>query len=121
MAFSDPQTVTINAVANSLARVAQDPTGVFLTSDGLMKLSVGQSTSKGGRNRRLLRFDHSKVAADPFNSTLNAKYSMAVYVVVDVPSVGYTVADQKLVTDGVMAYLTASSGARMSQLLGGEK
>lgn len=121
MAFSDPQTITINAVAQVCARTDQDPQGIFITSDGLVKETIGQANSGTNRFRRLLRLDHSKIAANPFDSTLNAKYNMAVYVVVDVPVVGYTVAEQKLVTDGFMNYLTASSGAVMLKLLGGEK
>jgi hypothetical protein len=121
MAFADPQSITINAVALSLARVAQDPQGTFLTSDSLVKETIGQSANGANRFRRLIRLDHSKIAANPFDSTLNARYNMACYVVVDVPSVGYTVTEQKQVTDGFMTYLTASSGAKMLQLLGGEK
>lgn len=121
MAFSDPQSITINAVALSLARTDQDPKGVFVTSDGLVKETIGQEANGANRYRRLLRLDHSKIAANPFDSTLNAKYNMSVYIVVDVPAVGYTVAEQKQVTDGFVAYLSATSGARMSQLLGGEK
>lgn len=121
MAFADPQSITINAVALTLARVAQDPQGTFVTSDALVSETIGQQVTANGRNRRLIRLDHSKVAANPFDSTLNAKYNMAVYVVVDVPNVGYTVTEQKQVTDGFMTYLTASSGAKMLQLLGGEK
>lgn len=121
MAFSDPQAITINAVALSLARVDQDPQGKFVTSDGLVEEVIGQQAAGTGRYRRLLRLNHSKIAANPFDSSLNAKYNMAVYVVVDVPQVGYTVTEQKQVTDGFMTYLTASSGARMLQLLGGEK
>jgi len=45
---------------------------------------------------------------------------MSTYLVVDVPLVGYDVASEKLVTDGFIAYLSASSGAKMTQLLGGE-
>lgn len=121
MAFADPQTVTINSVAQVMARVNQDPQGTFITSDGLIGEVIGQAPAGKDRFRRLLRLNHSKIAANPFDSTLNARYNMSVYVVVDVPAVGYTVAEQKLVTDGFMAYLTASSGAKMSQLLGGEK
>lgn len=121
MAFSDPQTITINSVAQTLARTDQDPQGVFVTSDGLIKETIGQQKTGKGRIRRLCRLDHSKIAANPFDSTLNAKYNMAAYLVVEVPEVGYTVAEAKLVTDGFLAYLTASSGAKMTQLLGGEK
>jgi hypothetical protein len=41
-------------------------------------------------------------------------------MVVDVPVFGYTVAEAKVIVDGLVAYLTASSGARVTQILGGE-
>jgi hypothetical protein len=67
-----------------------------------------------------MRINHSKIAADPFQSTLNAKYSMSAYVVFDVPPVGYTVAEQKQVIDGFIAQLNASSGALITKVLGNE-
>jgi hypothetical protein len=45
---------------------------------------------------------------------------MSAYLVVDVPSTGYSVAEQKQIVDALTAYLTASSGAKVTQLLGGE-
>jgi hypothetical protein len=40
--------------------------------------------------------------------------------VVDCPTVGYTLTEKKQLVDALTAYLTASSGARVTQLLGGE-
>jgi hypothetical protein len=45
---------------------------------------------------------------------------MSTYLVVDVPVTGFTIAETKQIIDGLTAYLTASSGARVTQLLGGE-
>lgn len=119
MAFSDPQSVTISGSANSLPRTSSDVNaGVFTKDDGNVALRV--SHQKGKRTRRLIRLDHAKVATDPFISTVNARYSMSVQLVVDVPNVGYTIAEQKAIVDALTAYLTASSGARATQLLGGE-
>jgi hypothetical protein len=119
MAFSDPQVVTISAGANDLHRVgAGKDQSWYRTNNGLVTLSA--SHQYGKRVRRNLRLDHSKVAANPFDSTLNAKYSMSTYIVFDVPVVGYTVADQKAVWDGFHTYLGATSGAIVSKLLGGE-
>jgi hypothetical protein len=120
MAFADPQSVTINAVAQSLARVSSGTyQGVFQKDDGLVGLQISHVLGSS-RTRHTLRLNHAKIAANPFDSTLNAKYSMSAYVVVDVPIVGYTIAEQKQVVDGLTAYLTASSGARVTQLLGNE-
>jgi hypothetical protein len=118
VAFADPQSVTINAVANSLPRISSGVnTGAFQKDDTTVALSV--SHQYGKRTRRQLRLDHSKIAADVFTSD-NVKYSMSAYLVVDVPETGYTVAEQKQIVDALTAYLTASSGAKVTQLLGGE-
>jgi hypothetical protein len=119
MAFADPQSVTINAVANSLPRTSTlGNSGVFTKDDGTVKLSV--SHAYGKRNRRTIRLDFSKIAADPLISAQNIRYSMSTYIVVDVPVTGFTITEQKQIVDALTAYLTASSGARVTQLLGGE-
>lgn len=120
MAFSDPQSVTINAVANSLPRVSSGVrSGQFAKDDGNIVLTVDHAPSKG-RVRRTVRIDHRKVAADPLMAGANRQYSMSAYLVVNVPDVGYSIAEQKQIVDGLTAYLTASTGARVTQLLGGE-
>lgn len=119
MAFSDPQSVTISAVANSMPRTSQDPQGIFVKDDGNLKLTISHTTSN--KTRRLIRLDHSKIAADPLISAQNIKYTMGCYLVVETPPTGYTVAEAKAILDGFLVYLTASSGAKLTQLLGGEK
>ena len=70
MAFADPQSVTINAIANSLARVPSAPnSGAFLKDDGLVGLNITQNMGK--RNRRTIRLNHSKIAADPLLAGVN--------------------------------------------------
>lgn len=119
MSFADPQSVTINAVAQTLPRTSSGTnTGTFTKDDGTVALSVTHAYGK--RTRRTVRIDHKKIAPDPFVSTLNVSRSMSVYMVADLPTDGYTVAEQKQIIDALTAYLTASSGARVTQLLGGE-
>lgn len=119
MAFTDPQSVTINAIANSLPRISSGVNlGVFQKDDGNVKLSVSHTYAK--RTRRVVRLDFAKIAADPLIAAQSIKYSMSAYVVVDLPVTGFTVAEAKQVIDGLTLYLTASTGARVTQLLGGE-
>lgn len=119
MAFADPQSVTINAVANSLPRVSTGVNqSVYQKDDSNVKLTP--SHQYGKRTRRTIRLDFSKIAPDPLISSQNIKYSMAAYLVVDVPITGFTLAEQKQIVDALTLYLTASSGARVTQLLGGE-
>lgn len=118
MALAD-QTVTINSVAIALPRTGSSlNSGKFSSADGLVSETVSHDIGK--RTRHLLRIDHNKVAADPFQASINAKYSMSAYIVVDVPPVGYTVAEQKQVVDGFIAQITASSGALITKVLGNE-
>lgn len=117
--FSDPQTLTINAVANPLPRISSGVnSGIFSKDDGNVKLSF--SHQYGKRNRRQIRVDFRKVAADPLATGYNKEYSMSTYLVVDHPPVGFSITEQKQIVDALTAYLTASSGANVTKLLGGE-
>lgn len=119
MSFADPQSVTIVGGATSLPRIgSSENRGMFQSADGLNRLTV--SSAYGNRIRRTARLDLSKVAADPFESTINNKYSMSAYIVVDLPTVGYTTADVVTNTAGLLTWLTASTNAKLTQLLGGE-
>lgn len=120
MAFSDPQTVTINAVPHTLARVNGTAPGVgtFQKDDNTVRLTVSDTYNK--RTRRALQLTSSKIAADPLISGVNLRLDFKCTIVVDEPAVGYTRAEAKQIVDGLLAYLTASSGAKVTQLLAGE-
>lgn len=119
MAFSDPQSVTINSVAVTLPRTSSGiNSGVFSKDDGTVKLLVSHAFGK--RTRRTVRIDHRKIITDPLVTATNIEKSLSVYLVVDAPNTGYSVAEAKQIVDALTAYLTATSGARTTQLLGGE-
>jgi hypothetical protein len=117
--LADPQSVTYNSGSVSLPAVGRGVnTSSYQKDDGTMKLSI--SHAYGKRTRRTVRLDFSKIAADPLVSAQNIKYSMSAYLVIDQPVTGFTVAESKLVVDALTAYLTASSGAKVTAVLGGE-
>jgi hypothetical protein len=119
MAFADPQSITINAVATSLPRTSSGVnTGTFTSNDGNLQQVV--SHAYGKRTRRPIRVNSSKIAADPLLTNTNSKFSGSVYLVADFPVAGFTVTEQKQIIDGFIAALSASSGAKITQLLGGE-
>jgi len=120
MAFSDPQSVTVNAVAQSMPRTSSgSDRGAFKKDDGTYTLSISHDYGSKA-TRRLIRLDNFKVAPDPLFPAQNTPYQAAVHLVVTEPPVGYTNAELKLIVDGFLAYLTASSGAMITKLLGGE-
>jgi hypothetical protein len=45
---------------------------------------------------------------------------MSTYIVADVPVTGFSVTEQKQIVDALVAWLSASSGANITRLLGGE-
>lgn len=119
MALTDPMSVTIAGTAISLPRVS---TGVnsstYNSNDSLTKLSV--SHQYGKRSRHVIRLDTRKVAADPLSTVQNLEYSESVYLVIDHPKVGYTVAQTKADVDALVAALAATSGALVTKIVGGE-
>lgn len=115
MAFADPQTVLTQSLARTSSGVNS---GSFKKDDGTRQLDIGHQY--GRRTRRVIKLTDTKIAVDPLVPSNNKPYSMSVSLVVDTPTTGYTVAEAKVIVDGLVAYLTASSGARVAQLLGGE-
>lgn len=119
MSFADPQSVTIGGTPISLPRTATgNGSGGFTSSDNAVALTV--ASSYGKRTRRTVRLAQSKVVSDPFISGTSKPVNMSAYLVVDTPVNGYTVAEAKTVVDALVAYLSASTGAKVTQLLGGE-
>lgn len=117
--LSDPQSVTISATPHSLPRTTSGVNlGEFTKDDGTIKMRVQHSY--GGRTRRVIRLDHSKIAADPLISAQSIKYSTGMYIVFDVPPTGYTPAEILAIWTGFAAQLAASSNAVITKVLGGE-
>lgn len=120
MALSDPQTITINGVAKTLARTSTDTnTSIYRTADSeLMATIAHQFTAK--RARHFITMVHSKVAPDPLFPAQNSPYSSTLRLTSDVPLVGYTVSELQLQFRGFAAWLTAASEATYVKVLGGE-
>jgi len=119
MAYADPQSVTYNAVPISLPRVETGKNeSKYTSSDGLVSLSA--SSTYGRRVRRVLRLDHAKVTSDPYIPAQNQKVSMSVYMVFDVPVVGYTLTEAMYGYSALKGQMTASSDLLITKLLGGE-
>lgn len=116
--FADPQSVTVNAVAQSLARTSSSENGgKFAKSDRSYKMEINHQY--GRRQRHQIKLTHDSLVANPLVSGQNINQSSSVYIVVDLP-VGYDTATAKLDIDGFVAFLAASSGSAVTKLLGGE-
>lgn len=115
--FSDPQSVTVNAVAIPLPRTASGiNSGAFNSADGNTKLSIAHQYGK--RNRRTVRLDTRKIAADPLLDGVSREYSMSTYLVIDHPTVGFSNAEVEKQVKAVTDYL-ATAGYAL-KVIGGE-
>jgi len=119
MAFADPQSITINAVATSIPRVSTGVNGsTYQSGDGNTKLTV--SSTYGKRTRRSVRIDSTKIAPNPLIAAQNIAFSMSAYLVVDVPLTGFSVAEQNYIVQSLSLWLSATSGSNTLKVLGGE-
>jgi len=115
--FSEPQTVTINAVAKSLPRVGLGTyDGTFESSTDGLKLRVTHNFGK--RIRRTVRLDSRDITADPFLDGTNRPVSMSAYLVIDVPTMGYTPTQISQNVQGLIDWL--DTPANLSKVLGSE-
>jgi hypothetical protein len=117
--LSDPQSITISGSATSLPKTSQGPgTGTFTSADTAISEVI--SHSYGKRVRRVARLNISKISTDVLIPSQNARSAASMSVVFDVPVNGYSVAEIKAAWDGFAAQLAASSGAMVTQILGGQ-
>jgi len=117
--FTDPQSVTVNAVAISLPRVSTGAdSATYRSADGLTTMSVRHLYGK--RYRRSIQLSQTSTVADPLIPANSQVVRQNVTVTFDVPPVGLTTTVQKQLADGLLAYLSASTGAQVTKILGGE-
>lgn len=114
--LSDPQSVTVNAVAISLPKTSSGQTvNVYTSGDGLTSMAVRQNTTST-RFRREIRISQQKIAADPI-SAVNKQVGVSVYLVIDEPRWGFTDAEIGYLIDALKAW---SSSTNYNKVLAGE-
>lgn len=117
--FADPQSVTIDAVAQSLPRVTVgDHSASYTKDDETVSLSISHQTTKAGRVRRLARLDIMKVAPDPFRPADSREVRASYQFVIDEPEDGAFSNTEGLANaKGLIGFL---SDANVTKLLAGE-
>jgi hypothetical protein len=118
--LSDPQSVKPTGGSS----VSLPTTGrgidksIYTSADGNTVLTISHTLKS--RRRYQARLDFSKIAADPLISAQNIKYSLSAYLVIDVPVTGFTTAEAMAQVGGLLAYLSASTNAKVTSILGNE-
>jgi hypothetical protein len=118
--FSDPQSVMVNAVSQSLPRIGTiaPNSGRFQKDDGSYLLTLSHVVGK--RTQRKLRLDHSKIITDPFATDRGLPVNFSIFTTLDVSPIGYTNAELVNGLVAVADWLKASTNANATMLVGGE-
>lgn len=114
--FTDPQSVTVNAVAQSMPRVQVDGLkSIYQKADASYKLTISHIVSNK-RVRSMCRIDQRAIVADPLTA-VNDYETLSFYSVIDRPEVGFTQAQIEQLVTGFQAWLTT---ATVDKLIGQE-
>lgn len=116
--FADPISITINAIAKSLARTGTGvDAGAFSDVTRAFRLAIAHSY--GRVTSRVIKLTVDSLVANPLVSGQQIPQTMSVHLVIKTPP-GYDTTTAKQNVDGFVAYLAASSGAAVTKLLAGE-
>lgn len=112
MAFTDPQTLTVDATPHTLNLVESDgKKSVYSTADEAFKMTISHQESKN-RTRRMVRIDNRKVATDPLSST-NEYKNLGVYIVVDEPEYGFEDTDIDNIIQALEVWLDTAAALKL--------
>lgn len=110
--FTDPQSITINAVAKSMPRISvKDLSAIYQTSDEAFKLTVSHLKSNK-RVRSMSRIDQRAIVVDPLSSE-NDYDTLSVYTVIDRPEVGFSLTQLDQLVTGYFAWHSPATVARL--------
>ncbi len=114
--FSDPTSITVNAVAKSMARTGTGINQAEYTHPEGYKLKI--SHSYGKRERSVFRLDSRKIGADPLATGINKEYAASVYFVLDQPVVGFSDTEITNICNALLDALKVSGN--LAKFVGGE-
>lgn len=113
MAFTDPQSVTINSIASSMPRVeSSGQKSVYRDATSEHKLTLSHQSTGKKRIRHAVRLDVRKIVADPLTA-INDYEDLSMYIVIDEPEYGFADADIALILTGFLAWFTSGNVAKV--------
>lgn len=110
--FSDPQSITVNAVAKSLVKIIDDGLkSIYKSADGVWTFTISHQIS-GGRTRRMVRVDQKVTATDPLMAT-SVYQSLGIYLVIDEPPFGFTGTEVNYVVQALKTWLDSTAVGKL--------
>lgn len=117
MAFADPQSATLNAVAISLPRIGSG-VGTYSSADGAVILSVRHQS--GNRITSSIQLRQSKLVSDPLRPADYKPVNAFVTLTVNRPIQGFSQVELLDLVNSLIANLAAGTDANKKKLLGQE-
>jgi len=110
--FSDPQVITVNAVAQSMPRVETNgKKSIYQKNDGSFTLTVSHSASKD-RIRSMARIDQKAIVPDPLTA-VNDYETLSFYAVIDRPMAGFSTTQVDQLIAGFKTWLDTTASGRL--------
>jgi len=107
--FADPQSVTVNSVAQSLARILiEGKKCVYQKADATFTLTISHQQIAGDRLRSMARIDQRAVVPDPLTA-VNDYETLSFYFVIDRPLVGFTSTQVEQLIAGLKTWLDSTA------------
>jgi len=121
VSFTEPLSLTVSGTTIALPRVSVgDRKSEYMSGDGLYEIIASHEGGKSKRFRRTLRLNTTKLAADPMRDDVNVERSMSLYMVFDLPPVGFSATEAFALYTGFKTMIIANSDIQITKLLGGE-
>jgi len=119
VAFSDPQTVTVNAVARPLPRyLTGTNVGTFTSADAITQLAIDPNGTRTRRSAKASIRENVSITDAGTGLTRIESHSFTIISNRPLTGVSDTVAEQ--LAAGLISWLTASTNANLKKLLAGE-
>jgi len=118
--FADPQSITYNAVAKSLACISRSSeNSVYRLNDTANNAIYTMTLSHTfkTRNRVVARIQRESITTDPLSTATNIDVSMAATFTCDFPNAGLTPVDAQQLGTALVTFL---SSANLLKLANGE-
>jgi hypothetical protein len=110
--YTDPQSITVNAVAQSMPRISSVGTkSVYQKNDLSFTMTISHAVSKD-RLRSMVRVDQRAIVPDPLTA-VNDWENIAVSLVIDRPLIGFTAAQQDQLLTGFRTWLATATSDKL--------
>jgi len=111
--FADPQTVTVNSVAQSLARVlTEGKKAVYRKVDGTFQLTISHQQVGNDRIRSMARIDQMAIVPDPLTA-VNDWETLSFYFVIDRPLAGFSQTQVDQLIAGLKTWLDSTASGKL--------